>query len=161
MPGVPTKWKDMSHVRAVQAVYKTAGPSLDSPVPSETVPTGMGRYEPMPVEKVLTSGGDTSVGEVQTYPVEVRPKVTLQEDVINKAECRALQIRQDELRCSVEKQQEEIKAQARRVRNDESVQVRKGQRTFTPAWQPQCERTLRSVSPNKKKQESRLKWSGW
>ena len=48
------------HVRAVQAVYKAVVPSLDLPMLSETVPTGMGRYEPMPVEKVLTFGGDTS-----------------------------------------------------------------------------------------------------
>ena len=57
----------------------------------------------MPVEKVLTSGEDTSVGEVQTYPIDVRPKVTHKEDVTNKAEC-------NELRFSVEKHQEETKA---------------------------------------------------
>ena len=61
-------------VRAVQAVYKAAVPSLDSVMPGETVPTGMGRYEPIMLVKVLTTGGDTSVGEVQTFPVKVRPK---------------------------------------------------------------------------------------
>ena len=59
-------------VRAVQAVYKAAVPSLDSVMPGETVPTGMGSYEPM---QVLTFGGHSSGEEVETYTVEIRSKV--------------------------------------------------------------------------------------
>ena len=137
-------------------MYKAVGPSLDSSMPDETVPTRMGRYEPLMVAKALTSGRDTSVGEVQTYPVEVRPKVTHKEDAINKGDLMALQMRQDELRFSVEKQQEEMKAQAMRARNDEPVHFRKGQRPFTPAWKSLCMRTSRWVSPNKKKKKTAL-----
>ena len=78
------------------------------------------------------------------------------EDAINKGELKPLQMRQDELSFKVEKQQEETKAPARRAGNDEPVQVRKGQRPFTPAWKTLCKRRPRWVSPNKKKRKTAL-----
>ena len=57
----------------------------------------------MLVEKVLTSGGDTSVGEVETYSVGIRSMMAYQESEPNKAELRALQQQQEELRAVDEK----------------------------------------------------------
>ena len=44
----------------------------------------------MLVVKVMTSGGDTSVGEVETYSVGIRSMMAYQEREPNKAELRAL-----------------------------------------------------------------------
>ena len=51
----------LGHVSAAQAVYKATRPALGSP---------MGSEDPMLVEKVLTSGGDALVWEIETYLVE-------------------------------------------------------------------------------------------
>ena len=108
---------NVAHVQvsAAQAQYKAAGNALETP---------MGGSDPMMVEEILTSGGHTSVGEAETYPVRIRSKTVRKESEMNKAELRALQHQQDELRNQIravfEKQQEEIKAQAGEVRSGET-----------------------------------------
>ena len=141
-------------IRPKVARFKPARPSLESPMPCETVPTGMGRYEPMMVAEAVTPGRDTSVGEVETYPVGVRPKVPHNDRVVT--ELRALQQQQGELRIIVEKQQEEIKAQAWRVRNndrqaEESLQAREEDRPPIPVWKLLYPRTQRLASQKKKR----------
>ena len=105
--------------------------------------------------KALTSGGDTSVGEVETYSVGARPKVPHNDRVVNKAELRALQQQQEELSTMIEKQQEEIKAHARRPRNDrqaqESLPVRDEDRTPFPNWKLLYPRTQRSTCQKKER----------
>ena len=138
-------------IRSKVARFKAAGPSLESPMPCETVTTGMGRYELMMVAEAVTPGRDTSVGEVETCPVGVKPKVPHNDRVVT--ELRALQ---QQLRITVEKQQEEIKAQAWRARNndrqaEESLQAREEDRTPIPAWKLLYPRTQRSASQNNKR----------
>ena len=136
-------------IRSKVARFKAAGLSLESPMSCETVPTGMGRYELMMVAKAVTPGRDTSVGEVETCPVGVKPKVVI--------ELRALQQQhQEELSIIVEKQQEKIKAQAWRARNsdrqaEESVQAREEDRSPIPVWKLLYPRTQRSTSQNNKR----------
>ena len=139
-------------IRSKVARFKAAGPSLESPMPCETVPTGMGRYELMMVAEAVTPGRDTSVGEVETCPVGVKPKVPHNNRVVT--ELRALQQQQEELRIVVEKRQEEIKVQAWRARNndrqaEESLQAREEDRP--PIRKLLYPRTQRSASQNNKR----------
>ena len=147
-------------IRSKVARFKAAGPSLESPMPCETVTTGMGRYELMMVAEAVTPGRDTSVGEVETCPVGVKPKVPHNDRVVT--ELRALQQQQqEELRTIVEKQQEEIKAQAWRARNndrqaEESLQAREEDRPPIPALKLLYPRTQRSASQNNKRNRKKL-----
>ena len=70
------------HASAAQAVCKATGPALGSPLGSE---------DSMLVEKVLTSGGETSDGKIESYHVGLRSKVAHKESEMNRAGKRALQ----------------------------------------------------------------------
>ena len=87
------------HVSAAQALYKATGPTIESAVENK---------DPMLVEKVLTSGGETSVKEVEKYFVGIRSKMARKESEAHKAELRALQ-QQGESRTMFEKQNKRCK----------------------------------------------------
>ena len=81
--------------------------------------------------------------------------MTHKESEANKAELRALQQQQDELRITVEKQQVEKKVQSGQVRKDrqaeEPLKAREEDRSLVPTWKLLCARTPRSISPMMKR----------
>ena len=47
---------------------------MTPPLPNEDRTTGLSVIEPMAVDRVLTSGGGSSVGEYETHPLGIRLK---------------------------------------------------------------------------------------
>ena len=93
-----------AHTSATHALFIAAGPALEAPIKSN---------DPMMVEMILTSGGDTSVGGVQTYLVGIRSKTAHKESEMNETESGAAQLQQEEMKEQVGNWKKEVPSQAR------------------------------------------------
>ena len=75
----------------------------------------------MVVETIMTSGGDTSVGKIETDPVTLQSKTARKASERKESVSRSVQQQQhelgNELSATVDKQQEKMKAQAGQVLN--------------------------------------------